>query len=130
MALDGYGIRLNGQGSNPSTLNSWLKSNGGFQGALYVWSAVGKLGLSYKGKIANSEIKSYVARGNSIVILNVHNGGHYVLATGVSGNNILVNDPGYNTGSYALNQITSASVYTLNKLLRSFMHKLQKPAPL
>ena len=35
-----------------------------------------------------------------IVILNVHNGHHWVLMTGVSGSNFLVNDPGYSTSSY------------------------------
>ena len=33
---------------------------------------------------------------------NVHNGGHWVLATGYSGDKILVNDPGYSTSSYSL----------------------------
>ena len=33
---------------------------------------------------------------------NVHNGGHWVLATGYNGDTILVNDPGYSTSSYSL----------------------------
>lgn len=37
--------------------------------------------------------------------MNVHNGGHWVLATGYSGNSIYVNDPGYSTTAYDLNQI-------------------------
>ena len=47
-----------------------------------------------------------------IVILNVHNGGHWVLATGHSGSSFTVNDPGYNTGSYTYSQIVRAGIYT------------------
>lgn len=39
--------------------------------------------------------------------MNVHNGGHWVLATGYSGNAISVNDPGYTTTSYDLSQIVN-----------------------
>lgn len=39
------------------------------------------------------------------MICNVHNGGHWVLATGYQGDNILVNDPGYSVTSYSLSQI-------------------------
>jgi hypothetical protein len=35
----------------------------------------------------------------------VHNGGHWVLAYAYSGDNIMVNDPGYSTTSYSLSQI-------------------------
>ena len=41
------------------------------------------------------------------MICNVHNGGHWVLAHGHSGDNILVNDPGYSTTSYTLSQIVN-----------------------
>lgn len=41
-----------------------------------------------------------------MVVLNVHNGNHYVLATGYSGSTIFVNDPGHSTtGSYDLSEI-------------------------
>ena len=40
-----------GKSYNPGTLNTWLKSNGGYvSGDLLVWSAVGKIGLSFKGR--------------------------------------------------------------------------------
>ena len=41
------------------------------------------------------------------MICNVHNGGHWVLATGYSGNSIHVNDPGYSTTSYDINSIVN-----------------------
>lgn len=100
MALAGTGHSY-----NPSTLNTWLKSNGGYvSGDLFVWSAINKLGLTFEGKVANSQIKTKLDQGK-VVICNVHNGGHWVLAHGYSGDNILVNDPGYTTTSYTLSQI-------------------------
>ena len=50
-------MALSGTGHNhtPDSLNSWLKSNGGYvSGDLFVWTAINKLGLTYKGKISNS----------------------------------------------------------------------------
>lgn len=102
MALSGIG-----KGYTPSTLNSWLKGHGGYvSGDLFVWGAVNSLGLSYVGKVSNSNIASNLA-ANNIVILNVHNGGHWVLATSMSGNTIYVNDPGYSTSSYNLADIVA-----------------------
>lgn len=100
MALSGTG-----HGYDPSSLNSWLKANGGYvSGDLFVWGSINRLGLTYEGKVANSQIKSKLDQGK-VVICNVHNGGHWVLAYGYSGDNILVNDPGYSTTSYSLGQI-------------------------
>ncbi len=113
MALAGTGHSY-----NPGTLNSWLKSNGGYvSGDLFVWTAINKLGLTYKGRISNSEIKHNLDAGN-VVIVNVHNGGHWVLAHGYNGDNILVNDPGFSTTEYSLSQIVNGNtgVYTVNKV--------------
>jgi hypothetical protein len=100
MALTGTGHSF-----NPSTLNAWLKAHGGYvSGDLFVWGSINSLGLTYEGKVANSQIKAKLDQGK-VVICNVHNGGHWVLATGYNGDNILVNDPGYSTTSYTLSQI-------------------------
>jgi hypothetical protein len=50
--------------------------------------------------------------------MNVHNGGHWVLATGYSGNSINVNDPGYTTASYDLSQVVNGNtgLYTVNRM--------------
>lgn len=103
---------------NPSTLNKWLTTNGGYvKDDLYVWAAVNRFGVTFKGFISNNDIKKNLDAGN-IVILNVHNGGHWVLATGYSGDNIFVNDPGYATSSYTLSQIVNGNtgVYTINRM--------------
>jgi len=87
---------------NPSILNKWLTQNGGYvSGDLLVWAAVNNFGLTFQGKVANSEIKSRLDQGN-VVICNVHNGKHWVLAYGYSGDSILINDPNYTTPSYTL----------------------------
>lgn len=97
MALAGTGHNY-----NPSTLNHWLKGHGGYvSGDLFVWGSVNPIGLKYIGKVANSNIASSLEAGH-VVILNVHNGGHWVLAHSMSGSTIHVNDPGYSTTSYTL----------------------------
>ena len=100
MALAGTGHDF-----NPSTLNQWLKEHGGYlNGDLLVWGSINSLGLTYQGKIASFQIQTVLDQGK-VVICNVRNGAHWVLAYGYDGNNILVNDPGYNVTSYYLNQI-------------------------
>ena len=52
MALSGTGHSY-----NPKTLNSWLINNGGYaSGNLFVWASINKLGLTFKGFVANSAI--------------------------------------------------------------------------
>ncbi len=97
-------MSLSGTGHNftPSTLNAWLKSNGGYvSGDLFVWAAINSLGLTFEGKVANSQIKANLDQGK-VVICNVHNGKHWVLAYGYNGDNIFINDPNYTLPSYAL----------------------------
>ena len=90
-------------------MNTWLKGHGGYvSGDLFVWGSVKPLGLAYQGKVGNSGIAAALSAGH-IVILNVHNGGHWVLATSMSGSTIHVNDPGYSTTSYTLSEIVAGN---------------------
>ena len=108
MALAGIGQTS----YNPSTLNAWLKTHGGYvQQDLFVWASINPLGLVFTGFIGNADIASKL-NGGGIVILNVHNGGHWVLATGISGNTIYVNDPGYSTTSYSMSEIVAGNTGT------------------
>ena len=114
---------------NPSSLNTWLNGNGGYvQQDLFVWAAITPLGLKFSGFITTASIQSNLNAGN-IVILNVHNGGHWVLATSmINSNTVAVNDPGYSTTSYTLNQIVDANcgVYTIgNSLLGMMIEELE-----
>jgi ABC-type bacteriocin/lantibiotic exporter with double-glycine peptidase domain len=94
-----------GRDYNPGTINTWLKAHNGYvSGNLFVWASINSIGLFFEGKVANSQIKTSLDQ-KKIVICNVNNGGHWVLATGYSGNNILVNDPGYAKTQYSLTEI-------------------------
>jgi hypothetical protein len=105
MSSASMGLSGVGHPYNPSTMNQWLKGHGGYvSGDLFVWASINPIGLHFDGKFANSQIKPSLDQGK-VVICNVHNGGHWVLATRYSGDTIYVNDPGYNTQSYTLNEI-------------------------
>ena len=102
MSSAAMGLAGTGHGYNPATLNTWLTNNGGYiDGDGFVWASINRWGVAFGGFISNDKIRNYIDSGY-IVILNVHNGGHWVLATGYSGDRISVNDPGYSTTSYAL----------------------------
>ena len=54
-----------------------------------------------------------------VVILNVHNGGHWVLTTGVSGTSFIVNDPGFATSSYTEGEVVRAGIFRKSAALLS-----------
>ena len=111
MVLNDCGKTLDGSAANPGTFNTWLKSHSGFSGNLFVWGSIATFGFSYQGKVTGSDIDSHFNQGHA-VILNVNNGGHWVLMTGISGDNYSVNDPGYSKTSYPKTGVTQAAVYT------------------
>merc|ERR1739838_1157417 len=83
MALSGCG-----KSYNPGTLNKWLTSNGGYSsGNLFVWSSIGKLGLSFQGFFGNNVLKAKLDAGD----------------------NIKVNDPGYSVSSYPISGIVDGN---------------------
>lgn len=105
MALSGIG-----NSQTPSTLNTWLNGHGGYvSGDLFVWASINPLGVRFVGFISNSAIASNINADN-IVIVNVHNGGHWVLVTSmINAQTVAVNDPGYATTSYTLSQIVEGN---------------------
>ena len=112
-ALASLGKTVNGKTANPGTLNEFLRANGGYQGNLFVWGAVSRFGLSYQGQPTSaSDIKNHIC-ANRVVILNVNNGGHWVLATGyddASGYSVM--DPGYSKSTYGFSEVQRAGVYS------------------
>lgn len=108
---------------DPSTLNKWLIENKGFdRGNNFVWGSISKFGVSFYGFISNSQIKEFLDQGK-FLILNVRSGGHWVLATGYSGDTIYVNDPGYSVESYTLSQVVNGrtAVYTSTNSMPDFI---------
>ena len=69
-----------------------------------VWGAVRSLGLSFIAKIATSNIAANLA-ANHVVIINVRDGGHWALATSMSGSTIRVNDPRFDVSSYSTSDV-------------------------
>ena len=112
MVLADCGKTISGATSTPKTLNTWLTHNGGYaSGDLFVWGSVSKFGLGYVGKTAtHSQIQSHFKSGKAVV-LNVNNGGHWVLMTGISGSNYLVHDPGFDRSSYPQSGVVTAAIY-------------------
>lgn len=113
----------------PATLNKWLTQNGGYvAGDLFVWASINVFGLKFEGKVANSEIKKKLDQGN-VVICNVHNGKHWVLAYAYNGDNILINDPNYTTPYYNLSEIVDgqSGVYSVgNGVYQNILGKFRE----
>jgi hypothetical protein len=57
--------------------------------------------------------------------MNVHNGGHWVLAYAYNGSTIMVNDPGYSTTSYPLSEVGISCVFTPRKVSADILEKLK-----
>ena len=112
MALNGLGKTINGQSPNPGSLNAYLSSTGGYAGNLFIWGSVARFGLKYEGQITSqTDIKNAIC-ANKVVVLNVNRGGHWVLATGVSGSSYTVNDPGFDRTEYPQGEVVKAGIYS------------------
>jgi hypothetical protein len=109
-------LQTKGANKNPSTLNSWLKSNGGYSGGCNInWASVNAFGVvTFIGKqpgATETDICNGLKAGHGLVA-NVHNGGHWVLLTGCRGGGVFdVNDPGYSTTTYKKSDIVDLAVY-------------------
>ena|SRR3990167_913169 len=109
--MAGWGKAINGQTATPKNLNAFLKSNGGYQGNLFIWGAVAKFGLTYEGQPSDKTAIKNAICANKIVILNVNQGGHWVLATGANDSGFTVNDSGYTKTSYTNSEVVRAGVF-------------------
>lgn len=112
MVLNDCHKTVNGGAATPGTLNTWLRANGGYaSGNLFVWGSVAKFGMTFVGFTTDhTQARNYFKAGNA-VILNVRNGGHYVLMTGISGTNYIVNDPGFTKTSYTQAEVVKTAIY-------------------
>jgi len=123
MVLNGYGVTLDGQESNPGSLDKWLTRNGGYaSGDLFIWSSVNRFGFSFQtNSLPRDQVEGAINSGK-IVILNVRGGSHWVLATGMGSNGAInVNDPGFNQGQYDINDVVAAGVYVRTGAKKGFL---------
>ncbi len=114
MGLAGWDVSVDGEPSDPSSLNTWLRENKGYyddnvlvNDALNglvpnMWSQAGY----FDNNIPVDDLEEYFGRGKHIMIANVKKGeGHMVLATAYDGwDTITVNDPGFRTTQYSYSQ--------------------------
>jgi len=113
-------LKTRGSNVDPGTFNSWLISNGGYvSGNLLVWGAANafntmKLQNYYKGygSLGQGALQGMISRKQPVVV-NVKNGGHWVLVTGYAGGNTYtVNDPGFSAvNSYEYGAMGNFVVY-------------------
>jgi hypothetical protein len=114
MALAGLGKSLYGQSPNPGTFNAFLNSYGGYYGDEFEWGSVARFGLYYQGQTTDKATINRNICANNVVILNVMNGAHWVLATGVAPDGTYyVNDPGFYRSTYASWEVVRAGIFSL-----------------
>jgi len=119
MALAFKKITIGGQLSTPATLNAWLTAHGGYvEKDLIVWNSVAQLGamrmLNYTDSLTPTELTGLIKSCEPVVV-NVLDGAHWVLVTGYDSTNpaiFYVNDPGFNTLSYAFSGMLKFVVYS------------------
>ena len=87
--------------------------NGGYvSDDLFIWGSVNGFGTKLAGFTTDhTQTRNYFNEGKA-VILNVRNGGHYVLMTGISGTDYIVNDPGFTKTSYTQDEVVKAAIYS------------------
>jgi hypothetical protein len=126
MILNDCGKTINGAGADPGNFNSWLTSNGGYvSGNLFVWGSTSKFGLNFVGFLStDADIKAKFNQGYA-VILNVNNGGHYVLMTGHTASGYNVNDPGFAKTSYTNAEVVKAGYYSKPSGCKSLLQAVQ-----
>mmetsp|Transcript_17670 Transcript_17670/g.15483 ORF Transcript_17670/g.15483 Transcript_17670/m.15483 type:complete len:176 (-) Transcript_17670:134-661(-) len=111
--LAAEGVQLNGQTITPASFNNWLKSNNGFaSGNLLMWGAAASLGLRFDGFVNGGSAAASALNSGKLVVLNVRNGGHWVLAVSSNGSTFTVRDPGYQTTTYSYSDVGRAGTFT------------------
>ena len=111
--IAGEGITVDGSIPTPDIMNNWLINNGGFaDGDLFVWSSIAPLGFNFQGFISSQGDIDNAFNQGELVILNVMNGGHYVLAIDDNGSGYDVMDPAGFKPVYGYDEVVQAGVYS------------------
>ncbi|EAL73331.1 hypothetical protein DDB_G0267756 [Dictyostelium discoideum AX4] len=124
MAIGGKGITIDDGISNPGSLNTWLKSNSGYEGDnLLVESSLENVSnkINYVGSFPSSQytmddIISMLNKKDLILIINVNQGSHFVLATGydtTESDYVYVNDPGFTKSYYTYQDIVGYRIFKM-----------------
>jgi len=126
MGLNGYGIPIGGNSSNPGVLNNWLRNNAGY---ICAGGDCNNLVIDAPARLAPDNIHTIgevqkpdaqtiqdMLSEDIIVIAHVHQNTHFVLLTGYDQGdleNFYVNDPFYSYTSYPYANITDVIMYKI-----------------
>ena len=121
MALNGYGIGINGSVADPGTFNQWLRTHDGYtKESDFIETVISNLSprAHYVGpfppSFSRQEIESKLSQKGTIMIANVMHGHHFVLVTGWNTSmpsSWLVNDPGFNRNYYDNSDIVGWRIF-------------------
>ena len=112
----GEGIYGYGKLFNPSTLNEWLKNNGGYENDdQFIWDSLYSFGFEFLGFTTDTNDMITVLAQGKIVLLDVDANDHYVVATISGPEGFLVMDP-VTPGKaiYLWKDIVKAGIYSWN----------------
>jgi hypothetical protein len=127
-ALAGHGILVDGQSSNPGTLNAWLRGNGGYdkdnnleEGVIPKLSARVSWTCSWCGAFRNAtafsigDIAQQLEQGH-VIIANVDAGHHFVIVTGynITDDVVFVNDSGFDRNCYPMSQVVGWRIFEMD----------------
>src|SRR4051812_40682830 len=115
--MSSYAMVLKTRGTNvdPGTFNTWLNAHNGYEGGdELVWAAGDAFGTAKfqnyfrgAGAMSQSAMQAAISAGQPIIV-NVRNGGHWVLVTGyINGATYAVNDPGFSVNSYVYTDMSN-----------------------
>ena len=111
--------------ASPGSLNVFLRQNTGYDDNSLIENQVCLIdptrvvypddGMHKTNDLSFDDALNYIENGR-IVILNVDNGGHFVLATGSTGPNLFsVNDPGFELDSYSYSEVVGYRIYDMKR---------------
>jgi len=112
--IAGTGSRINGEQSNPLTLNKYLLLNGGYVlKDNFVWGTIWRLGFRFQGKVRIAKEIVQEMKQGKFIILCVNEGEHFVLATGYKEDAFTVMDPGpQDKLTYSFKEVVYGAVFT------------------
>eukprot|EP01127_Copromyxa_protea_P009679 TRINITY_DN2297_c0_g1_i2.p1 TRINITY_DN2297_c0_g1~~TRINITY_DN2297_c0_g1_i2.p1 ORF type:complete len:150 (-),score=37.16 TRINITY_DN2297_c0_g1_i2:63-512(-) len=123
MALAGYNITIDGQTSNPGTLNAWLRANDGYECAggdccNLILDAPTRISPRIRslGEPLVPSLETLVSwvKSGYITIIHVRNQHHFVLVTDFKAPDVfVVNDPGFDQTEYHYSDIHDILLYTI-----------------
>ena len=115
-----YGMKIDGQPSTPQTLNEFMIRNGVYSRSIPQLTLLSKFGLTRESHGGRCMLKMPSAIcDDKVVLLQLANGGSWVLATGVDGRTFFVKNPKGSKDSYSYEELTAYYIFS-NKPLPTF----------